>query len=138
MCVFFSVMKHKCYSCWEGIYYLCFTARQDYFILSRFNHKAKKYICVFQVSALKKKLGMVGRHNILFCQNILYRNCIFSKFDILLTDSDSSVGRVSAPGNGRSWVRSRDKVFKNGTSCSSLGTQIYGVELVGLVDPVSG
>ena len=29
------------------------------------------------------------------------------------------------------------KVVKNGTSCSSLGTQIYGAEL-GLVDPVSG
>ena len=29
------------------------------------------------------------------------------------------------------------QVVKNGTSCSSLGTQIYGVEL-GLVDPVSG
>ena len=28
------------------------------------------------------------------------------------------------------------KVVKNGTSCSSLGTQTYGVEL-GLVDPVS-
>ena len=29
------------------------------------------------------------------------------------------------------------KVVKNGTSCSLLGTQTYGVEL-GLVDPVSG
>ena len=29
------------------------------------------------------------------------------------------------------------KAVKNGTSCSSLGTQIYGVEL-GLVDPESG
>ena len=29
------------------------------------------------------------------------------------------------------------KVVKNGTSCSSLGTQTYGIEL-GLVDPVSG
>ena len=29
------------------------------------------------------------------------------------------------------------KVIKNGTSCSSLVTQTYGVEL-GLVDPVSG
>ena len=40
MCVFVSVMKHK-YTilCWQGIYYLCFTARQDYFILSRFNRK---------------------------------------------------------------------------------------------------
>ena len=31
----------------------------------------------------------------------------------------------------------RTEVVKNGTSCSSLGTQTYGVEL-GLVDPVSG
>ena len=29
------------------------------------------------------------------------------------------------------------KVVKNGTSCSLLGTQTYGIEL-GLVDPVSG
>ena len=29
------------------------------------------------------------------------------------------------------------KVVKNGTSCSSLGTQTYRIEL-GLVDPVSG
>ena len=29
------------------------------------------------------------------------------------------------------------KVNKNGTSCSSLGTQIYEVKL-GLIDPVSG
>ena len=29
------------------------------------------------------------------------------------------------------------KLFKNSTSCSSLGTQTYGIEL-GLVDPVSG
>ena len=29
------------------------------------------------------------------------------------------------------------KAVKNGTSCYSLGTQTYGVEL-GLVDPVSG
>ena len=34
------------------------------------------------------------------------------------------------------WPR-HTKVVKNGTSCSSLGTQVYGVEL-GLVDPVSG
>ena len=30
----------------------------------------KKNICLFQVSALKK-IGMVGRNNILFCQIIL-------------------------------------------------------------------
>ena len=29
------------------------------------------------------------------------------------------------------------KVIKNGTNCSSIGTQTYGIEL-GLVDPVSG
>ena len=33
--------------------------------------RPKKNICVFQVSS-KKKLGMVGRNNILFCQNILF------------------------------------------------------------------
>ena len=33
------------------------------------------YMCVSGFSS--EKLGMVGRHNILFCENILYRNCIF-------------------------------------------------------------
>ena len=51
------------------------------------------------------------------------------------TSPDSSVGRVSAPGTGGHGFD--PKVVKNGTSCSSLGTQTYGVEL-GLVDPVSG
>ena len=54
--------------------------------------KAKKKNIYMCVSALKK-LGMVGWHNILFCQNILYRNCIFqyiffpffSRFDSLVT-----------------------------------------------------
>ena len=46
----------------------------------------------------------------------------------------NSNGRVSASGNGRSLVRSRAAAcqschVKNGTSCSSLGTQTYGVEL---------
>ena len=57
-----------------------------------------------------------------------------------LTGPDSSVGRVSAPGNGGHGFDPGPrytKVVKNGTSCSSLGTQTYGVEL-GLVDPVSG
>ena len=45
-------------------------------------------------------------------------------------------GRVSALGNRRSQVRSRAVTY-HGTSCFSLGTQTYGVEL-GLVDPVSG
>ena len=59
---------------------------------------------------------------------------------IYSSGSDSSVGRVSAPGNGRSWVRSRAAKYQsrsNGTSYSSLGTQVIGVELL-LVDPVSG
>ena len=44
---------------------------------------------------------------------------------ILRTGPDSSVGRVSTPGNGRSRVRSKAPTYqsrkKNGTSCSSLG-----------------
>ena len=57
-----------------------------------------------------------------------------------ITGPDSSVGRVSAPGTGGHGFDPgprHTKVVKNGTSCSSLGTQIYEVEL-GLVDPVSG
>ena len=57
-----------------------------------------------------------------------------------LTGPGCSVRRVSTLGNGRSWVsiQGSDIPFiKSGTSCSSLGTQVYGVEL-GLVDPVSG
>ena len=41
--------------------------------------KKNVHVCVFQVSGWKKKLGMVGRNNILFCQNILFsrwcQNC---------------------------------------------------------------
>ena len=58
----------------------------------------------------------------------------------LKTDPDSSVGRVPfrrTGGHGFDPRPRHTKVVKNGTSCSSLGTQIYGVEL-GLVDPVSG
>ena len=56
------------------------------------------------------------------------------------TGPDSSIGRMSAPGTGGHGFDPgprHTKVVKNGTSCFSLGTQIYGVEL-GLVDPVSG
>ena len=55
------------------------------------------------------------------------------------TGPDSSVGRVSAPANGRSRVRSRAVTYqshKNSTNCYSLGTQTYRVEL-GLVGRVS-
>ena len=38
--------------------------------------RQKEYICVFQATALKK-LGMIGRHYILFYRNILYGYCIF-------------------------------------------------------------
>ena len=55
------------------------------------------------------------------------------------TGPGSSVGIVSAPGNGGHGFDPgprHTKVVKNGTSCSSLGTQTYRVEL-GLVVPVS-
>ena len=65
-----------------------------------FLFRPKQYICVFQVSALKK-LGMVGRHNILFYQNILYRNFthflpFFSKFDLILLTIHNKMFRVGA------------------------------------------
>ena len=56
-----------------------------------------------------------------------------------MTDPGSSVCRVSTPGNGGQRFDPgprHTKVVKTGTSCSSLGTQTYGVEQ-GLVDPVS-
>ena len=60
-------------------------------------------MCVFQVSVLKK-LGLVGRHNILFCQNILFRNCFLhkisppfsSKFDSILLTIHNKMFRVGA------------------------------------------
>ena len=66
---------------------------------------------MFYVSALKK-LGMVSQHNILFCQNILYRNCIFqyifphfpanltifcSQFTIKCLGRGKNLGRVGKP-----------------------------------------
>ena len=57
-----------------------------------------------------------------------------------VTGPGSSVGKASASGRGGRGFKSRPghtKVFKNGTSCSSLGAQTYGVELE-LVTPVSG
>ena len=47
----------------------------------------------------------------------------------------SLVGRVSAPGNRSSWVRSRVTTYQSYQMV--LGTQAERVEL-GLVDPVSG
>ena len=47
------------------------------------------------------------------------------------TGPDSPEGRVSAPGNGRFNPGQRHtKVVKNGTSCSSLGTQTYEVDVL--------
>ena len=59
---------------------------------------------------------------------------------VIHTDPGSSV--VECPlrgtgGHGFDPGLQYTKVVKNGTSCSSSGTQIYGVELR-LVDPVSG
>ena len=56
------------------------------------------------------------------------------------TGPGSSVGRVGSRERevmGLIPGLRHTKVIKNGTSCSSLGTQTYGVEL-GLVDPGSG
>ena len=56
-----------------------------------------------------------------------------------MTGLGSSVGRVSAPrsgGTGFDPGPRHTKVVNNGTSCSPLGTQIFGVGL-GLVAPVS-
>ena len=58
---------------------------------------------------------------------------------IVLTQPGNSVGRASVSGTGGGGFKPQPghtKVFKNGTSCSLLGVQNYGVEL-GLVDPVS-
>ena len=41
--------------------------------------RPKKYICVFQVSALKN-LGMVGRHNILFIELFYKGIAVFNTF----------------------------------------------------------
>ena len=58
----------------------------------------------------------------------------------MLERPGSSFGKVSALETGCHGLDPaprHTKVVKNGTSCSSLGTQTYGVEL-GLVDTVSG
>ena len=57
----------------------------------------------------------------------------------LFTGLGSSLGRVSAPrsgGTGFDPGPRHTKVVNNGTSCSPLGTRIFGVRL-GLVAPVS-
>ena len=56
-----------------------------------------------------------------------------------MTGLGSSVGRVSAPRSGGTRFDPgprHTKVINNSTSCSPLGTQIFGVGL-GLVAPVS-
>ena len=60
-------------------------------------------MCVFEVSPLKK-LGIVGRHNILFYKNILYRYCIFHyifpDFSAFLTVFSSNF-TIKCLGSGR-------------------------------------
>ena len=56
-----------------------------------------------------------------------------------MTDLGSAVGRVSAVISGGTWFDpglQHTKVVNNGTSCSLLGTRIFGVKL-GLGAPVS-
>ena len=54
---------------------------------------------------------------------------------VSFTGPDSSVGSPLRGTGGHGF--DIPKSIKNGTSCSSFGTQAYGEEL-GLVDPVSG
>ena len=80
----------------------------------------------------------------LFCQNTKITG--FSKHDDCLlpkifieTGLGSSVGRVSAPrsgGTGFDPGPRQTKVVNNGTSCSPLGTRIFGLGQ-GLVAPMS-
>ena len=65
-----------------------------------------------------------------------------SKTQISLTGTARIAQLIECPlrgtgGHGLDPGPQHTKVVKNGTSCSSLGTQTYWVEL-GLVDPVSG
>ena len=65
--------------------------------------------------------------------------CDLDIFHFISTGLDSSVGRVSAPrsgGTGFDPGPRHTKVVNNGTSCSPLGTLIFGVGL-GLVALVS-
>ena len=68
--------------------------------------------------------------------------CIYELIVLELIDTTglgSSVGRVSAPRSGVSGFDPgprHTKAVNNGTSCSPLGTRIFGVGL-GLVAPVS-
>ena len=64
------------------------------------------------------------------CCSLLRQYNVCSRY-VLNFKTIASLGHGFDPGPRHT------KVVKNGTSCSSLGTQIYGVEL-GLVDPVSG
>ena len=64
---------------------------------------------------------------------------IISSHEHAYTGLGSSVGRVSAPRSGGNEFDPgprHTKVVNNGTSCSPLGTRIFGVGL-GLVAPVS-
>ena len=68
------------------------------------------------------------------------QSCCLHTHIIHETGRGMSVGRVSASETGGCRFKTQpghSKVFKNGTSCSSFGTQDYEVEL-GLVSPVSG
>ena len=57
----------------------------------------QKCMCLFQVLALKK-IGMVGRHNILFCQNIfsIHFPPFSSKCDNILFTIHNKMFRVGA------------------------------------------
>ena len=79
----------------------------------------------------------------LTCQSFVSRLVKYKFISVLITDFisglGSSVGRVSAPRSGGAGFDpgpQHTKVVNNGTSCSPLGTRIFGVGL-GLFAPVS-
>ena len=112
--------------CWQGIYYLCFTARQDYFILSRFNRKmGRKWEIHHPTTRKQNFIFLLGLSNLWPEQDSNPQRRVDERFTALKISDHARLEPTAA-----SWraIYSTKDYWSRGPPCSQ-GTRFSSVDI---------